>query len=184
MPFQTTFTSASALSIGTGCNAGNLCTGRFGNTAYQFASAATATITAGSGTAYIYLTPSGTLTVGHAMTLSCTGCTAVSGITAFPADSIPLYTWTATSGQWVSNGGADWRSMISTKNFTAGLGLIDASISGATTLSLDTAVVGLRVGIPATSSTACTSGSWAADATYFYICQAANSWRRVALASW
>ena len=118
------------------------------------------------------------------MTVSCAGCTAVSGVTSFPVDSIPFYTWTASSGQWVSNGATDWRSMISTKNVTAGLGLVDASAGGATTLSLDTAVVGLRVGVPATSSTACTSGFWAVDAGFFYICQATNSWRRVALASW
>ena len=119
------------------------------------------------------------------MTLSsCTGCTAVGGVTSFPADSIPLYSWSATSGQWASNGGTDWRSMISTKNVTAGIGLVDVSAGGATTLSLDTAVVGLRVAVPATSLTACTSGSWAADGSFFYMCQATDSWLRVPLASW
>ena len=184
IPFQTTFLTGSALSIGTGCNAGNLCTARFGNTSYQFASAATATISAGTGTAYVYLSSNGSLTVGHTMTLSCAGCTAVSGVTSFPVDSIPLYTWNAsTSGQWDANGGLDWRSIISTKNVTAGVGLVETSVGGATTLSLDTAVVGLRVAVPSASTGACTSGFWAADASFLYICQAASSWRRVAISS-
>ena len=184
LPFQTTFITGADLSIGTGCNAGNLCTARFGNTSYQFASAATATISAGSGTAYAYLSPNGSMTIGHTMTVSCAGCTAVSGVTSFPADSIPLATWTASNGQWVSNGGTDWRAIVSTKNVTAGVGLVDTSVGGATTLGLDTAVVGLRVTVPATSTAACTSGFWAADANFFYICQSTDSWRRVAVTSW
>ena len=185
-PFQTTFVSASALSIGTGCNAGNPCTARFGNTSYQFVAAVTATISAGTGTAYVYISAGGSLTVGHSMTLTCSmGCTALSGVTSFPVDSIPLYTWTASSnGQWDSNGGTDWRSVISTKNITAGVGLVGASVGGATTMSLDTAVVGLRVAVPSSSTASCTSGFWAADANFFYICQASNSWRRLGLSNW
>ena len=186
VPFLTTFVSGSALSIGTGCNGGSLCIARFGNTSYQFANAFTATIGAGTGTAYVYISASGSLTVGHNMTVACSiGCTTTSGVTSFPADSIPLYTWTAnSSGQWDANGGTDWRATISTKNVSAGVGLVEASVGGATTLSLDTAAVGLRVGVPSSSAAACTSGFWAADAGFFYICTANNTWQRVALATW
>lgn len=185
VPFQTTFVSGSVLSVGTGCNAGNLCLARFGNTSYQFASAATATISAGTGTAYVYLSPNGSLTVGHTMTVSCAGCTAIGGVTSFPVDSIPLYTWNAnTNGQWDANGGIDWRSMISTKNVTAGVGLVEIGVGGATTLSVDTAAVGLRVAVPANSAITCTAGAWAADASFLYVCYANDSWRRVAVAAW
>ena len=185
LPFQTSLSSGTALAIGTACNSGTPCMARFGNTSFQFASAATAAIVSGTGTAYVYVTPGGTLTVGSTMTISCTVCTALSGVTSFPVDSIPLYTWTAgTNGQWDAAGGIDWRSILSTKNVISGVGLVEANVGGATTLSLDTAVVGLRVAVPTVSTAACTAGFWAADASFFYICQAANSWRRTAVAAW
>lgn len=39
------------------------------------------------------------------------------------------------------------------------------------------------VSAPATSSSACTAGQWANDGSYYYICVAANTWKRVALSS-
>jgi len=184
VPFQTSYSSASTLSIGTGCSASNICMARFGSTSYQISAAATATISAGTGTAYVYINSMGSVVIGHSMTVSCAGCTAMSGVTSFPADSIPLYTWTANNGQWDANGGLDWRATISTKNITAGTGLVAASAGGATTMSVDTATVGLRVAPPASSASACTIGSWAADSSFFYVCQATNSWRRVAASTW
>jgi hypothetical protein len=44
-------------------------------------------------------------------------------------------------------------------------------------------VIGLRVASPATSSSTCTTGSWATDGSFFYLCTAANTWRRAALSS-
>jgi hypothetical protein len=50
-------------------------------------------------------------------------------------------------------------------------------------LSADTSVIGLRTAAPATSTTACTTGSWATDGSYFYLCTGTNVWGRAALSS-
>lgn len=45
--------------------------------------------------------------------------------------------------------------------------------------------VGVKVAVPAASATATgTPGQWAADASWFYVCTAANTWVRAALATW
>ena len=184
LPFITIYATSTTLTIGTNCTSPAPCTVRFGNTAYQFASSATATISAGTGTAYIYISSAGTITVGHNVTASCSGCTATGGVTSFPEDSIPLYTWTATAGAWNSTGGLDFRAPLSTKTVTSGTGLVSVTASGQTTMSVDTAAVGLRVAVPGTAVTACTSGSWAADANFFYVCYGTDTWRRAAVSSW
>jgi hypothetical protein len=45
------------------------------------------------------------------------------------------------------------------------------------------AFVSIPTGTPASSSAACTAGSIQYDASYFYICTATNTWKRVALSS-
>lgn len=45
-------------------------------------------------------------------------------------------------------------------------------------------VPGVKVGVPATATSTGVVGTWAADASYFYVCTAANTWKRVAIASW
>jgi hypothetical protein len=173
------------LVIGSQCSLATHCNIRFGNVTYTFQSGATATISGGSGTAYIYISSNGTLTVGHVMTVLCSsGCMSQSGVTAFPPDSIPLATWTATSGVWDTNGGADRRGFLSTKAVVPGLGMMSTEVSGETILSVDASQVGLRAPVPPTAATACTPGTWSADASYFYVCVAASTWRRSALAIW
>ena len=180
--FAVTRTSATTLAIGGNCSTSTPCLVRFGSLVYSFGASAAVTISAGSGLAFIYVSSAGALTVGHNVTASCnTGCTAQSGVTAFPPDSIPLFTWSATNGAWDSNGGADQRAFLSSKSVTAGAGLISVEMSGKTQLSADPSVVGLRTSAPATSSSACTAGSWATDGSYFYLCVSTNSWRRSAL---
>ncbi len=111
---------------------------------------------------FIYVSSAGALTVGHNVTASCGGvCIAQGSVTAFPADAIPLFTWSATNGSWDANGGADQRAFLSSKSVTAGVGITSTEISGKTQLSADTSVIGLRTAAPGTSSTACTTGSWA-----------------------
>lgn len=39
------------------------------------------------------------------------------------------------------------------------------------------------VSAPATSSSSCVAGQWANDSTYYYVCIAANTWKRAALSS-
>lgn len=182
--FAVTQTSATTLSIGAGCSTSTPCTVRFGALVYSFGSGATATISAGSGLAFIYVSSAGVLTVGHNVTASCnSGCVAQSGVTAFPDDAIPLFTWSATNGSWDVNGGADQRAFLSSKSILAGVGITSTEVSGKTQLSADTSVIGLRTAAPATSTTACTMGSWATDGSYFYLCTSTNVWRRAALSS-
>lgn len=182
--FVVTRTNATTLAIGAGCSTSTPCTARFGALVYSFGSGATVTISGGSGLAFVYISSAGALTVGHNVTASCgSGCTAQSGVTAFPADAIPLFTWSATSGSWDATGGADQRAFLSGKSVTAGVGITSAEVSGKTQLSVDTSVIGLRTSTPGTSTTACTAGSWATDGSFFYLCTSTNVWRRAALAS-
>jgi len=182
--FAVTAASATTLAIGAACSTSTPCTVRFGTLVYSFGAGATVTISAGSGLAFIYVSSAGALTVGHNVTANCSNsCVAQSGVTAFPADAIPLFTWSATNGAWDANGGADQRAFLSSKNVTAGVGIASTEVSGKTQLSADTSVIGLRTAAPATSSTACTAGSWATDGSYFYLCTSTNVWGRAALSS-
>jgi hypothetical protein len=182
--FAVAWTSATTLAIGANCSTVTPCLVRFGALVYSFGRSATATISAGSGLALVYVSSAGVLTVGSNVTTSCnSGCAAVSGVTAFPPDAIPVFTWSATNGTWDVSGGADQRSFLSTKSVIAGAGITTTEISGKTQLSVDPTVIGLRVAAPAISSAACTPGSWATDGAYFYLCTATNIWGRATLSS-
>jgi hypothetical protein len=182
--FAVTLTSPTTLAIGANCSTTTPCLVRFGALVYSFASGATATISAGSGLALVYVSSAGVLTVASNVTASCnSGCTALSSATAFPADAIPVFTWSATNGTWDTSGGADQRAFLSSKSVTAGTGITTTEISGKTQLSADTTVIGLRVAAPPTSSTACTAGSWATDGSFFYLCTGTNVWGRAALST-
>jgi hypothetical protein len=181
--FAVARSSATVLIIGANCSTSTPCVVRFGALVYSFGSSATATISAGSGLALVYISSTGVLTVGSNVTATCGGCTALTGVTAFPPDAIPIFTWSATSGTWDTTGGADQRAFLSSKSVSAGTGITTTEISGKTQLAADTSVIGLRVGSPATSSTACTMGSWATDGSFFYLCTATNVWRRAALST-
>ena len=45
-------------------------------------------------------------------------------------------------------------------------------------------IVGYWVSVPATATSTGKTGQMAADSSWLYICTAANTWRRVAVASW
>jgi len=177
--------SATTLTIGASCSVATPCNVRFGGATHAYTISTSTAISAGSGTAYIYLDQNGNLTVGHSMTIRCaSGCLAASGVTAFPANSIPLFTWTATNGTWDAAGGTDWRAFQSTTNISAGTGLLGATANGVTTLSLDPTLVGLWAPVPSTSSSTCSTGAWSIDTSFYYVCVAANTWRRAALTIW
>jgi hypothetical protein len=182
--FAVTRSSATVLAMGANCSASTPCTVRFGSQVYSFATGATVSISAGSGLAYIYVSSAGALTVGHNVTANCTGCAAQSGVTAFPADAIPLFTWSATSGTWDATGGADQRALLSSKSLVASAGITTAESSGKTVVSVDSTIVSLRTSVPATSSTACTAGTWAMDTSFYYVCVSLNSWRRATILIW
>lgn len=182
--FAVTRISASVLAIGANCSATTPCNVRFGSAVYSVIAGATATISAGTGAAYFYVSSSGNLVAGHNLTLGCSAtCTAQSGISSFPPDSVPLFRWSATSGAWDASGGSDMRAFTSTKIVQPGAGMTSTESSGATILGIDSTVIGARAAVPANSSSACVTGSYAFDNSFYYLCVSANSWRRVALSS-
>ena len=75
---------------------------------------------------------------------------------------------------------------------TIGVGNIELGHASDTTLSRSAAGVvavegnplGVKVAVPATATSAGVVGQWAADASWLYICTAATTWRRVAIAAW
>jgi hypothetical protein len=177
-------TSSTVLTIGADCSTATPCNVRFGGTVFSIVSGATATVSSGTGLAYGYLTSSGALTIGTNLTINCSSnCNLQSGITAFPANAIPLFTWSATNGTWDTGGLTDYRAFLSGTVILPGPGLVSAVSGGTTTLSADASLVGLRTAAPPTSSTACVTGSWAMDSSYFYLCVATNTWRRAATSS-
>ena len=135
-------TTSNVLTAGLNCSPATPCNVRLGSTVVSVVTSSTVTLSAGSGTAYLYLDPSGLLTVGHNLTLSCSvGCTAVSGITNFPVGSIPLYSWTATNGVWDASGGSDRRAFLSSRNISAGAGIVALDLGTQTVVAVDSATV-------------------------------------------
>ena len=132
----------------------------------------TATLASGPGSAYIYVASSGFLTVGHNMTVSCSGgCVAQSGITGFPADSYPVAVWTASNTIW-SPSGMDARAILGRDLVVAGTGISGTSSGGSTTLSAPSQEAGFAVAFRGTDVAAgatlyltipyaCTISDWA-----------------------
>ena len=119
-----------------------LATHGLGSTVYSVTNSSTITISAGTGTLYLYVDASGALAAGHNLTLTCAGvCGAVSGVTAFPAGSIPLFTWTATNGVWDTNGGSDRRAFLSTRSLGSGAGIVALDTGTQTVVAVDSATV-------------------------------------------
>jgi hypothetical protein len=128
------------LTIAGGCSTATPCNVRFGNAVYAVTSPATATVASGAtGTAFIYITSDGGITVGSNMSIACSGCNSVAGVALYPVNTIPIYTWTAVNGLWTT--GIDNRAMLSTKLFSASTGLTVIDTGAQTTLGIDTAVV-------------------------------------------
>jgi hypothetical protein len=157
----------------------------FGILVYSITASASATITGGTGVAFFYITPQGTLTAGHNLTVSCSGCSSASGVTSLPPDSVPLFQWSATNGAWDATGGSDLRAFIGTKAIQPGAGMTTTvDVGGITTLGADLTLIGIRVAVPTTSASACVSGSYAVDGSFYYSCVSSGAWRRVPVTSW
>jgi hypothetical protein len=136
-------TSPTVLTIGANCASTTPCNVRFGYQVYTITNSATATISGNAtGAAYIYISGSGALVVGHNLTVACsTSCIQQPGVTSFPANVIPVYTWTATSGAWNGSGGLDQRAFLSSKALTGGQGVIITETPGQSTLAVDNGVI-------------------------------------------
>jgi hypothetical protein len=145
---------SSALSIGANCTSTSPCNVRVGSTVFAFTYGMTATISGGSGSAYVYVSSAGVLTVGHSMTVSCAGgCVAQSGITGFPSDSYPIALWTASDGIW-NQSGVDTRAPLGRDLVVAGNGLLSNSSGLATSLSAPPHEAGFGVAFRGTDVTA------------------------------
>jgi hypothetical protein len=170
--FQTT-ASGTTLTIGAGCSNSTRCNARFVETTASFSSPATVTVTAGTGTARIYIDGSSSPGALHVrssgLTLSCAGmnCTTDAGA-AFPGNSIPLYTWTATSGVWDPAGGQDFRAILSSYQVNSGAGIVVAQTGGNAVFTVDTAVVPTFLSASQTIETfpAISPGACSADQTF------------------
>ncbi|MBZ5545088.1 MAG: hypothetical protein LAO07_15635 [Acidobacteriia bacterium] len=139
--FLATRTSGTTLVVGSNCSAATPCNVRIGGVVYSITNSATVNLSSGTGMAYIYLDFAGNLTVGHNLALSCSsGCAAASGVTAFPANSIPLFTWSATSNTWDPTG-TDRRAFLSTKSLSAGAGIVTIEAGPQTQIAVDSATV-------------------------------------------
>jgi hypothetical protein len=155
-------TSSTVLTIGAGCSTAAPCNVRFGTTVWSIQRPATATVTSGAGMAYIYVDQTGTVTVGHNLSVTCsTGCQAQTGIGSFPINTIPIATWIATNGSWDAQGGSDWRAWLSTKVLNAGQGIMVIDTGGASAVAVDATVVptyfkgSASLGFPEISNGAC-----------------------------
>ena len=140
-------TSGTVLTVGAGCASATPCNVRFGQQTYHLITSATITNGGGTGTVYVYVTSDGVLNAGYTgLTLTCSaGCTAVSGVTTYPVDTVPVGSWTdtATAGTWDTAGGTDARGWLAAKVIVANTGIIDTKTAGADTLSVD--VAGLQM---------------------------------------
>ena len=161
-------TSSTVLTIGAGCAPTSPCNVRFGYQVYSITNSATATISgSGTGTAYVYVNGSGTLMVGNNLTVACSaGCTQQAGITSFPPNVLPIYTWTATNGTWDNTGGRDQRAFESTKTLAGGQGIVVTEAPGQSTLAVDNGVIPTYLMNSATLNfPSMTAGTCAADQT-------------------
>ncbi|MBV9300566.1 MAG: hypothetical protein JOY62_01030 [Acidobacteriaceae bacterium] len=173
-----------SLTVGAGCSSSSPCNVRLGNTVHTFKNPAIVTPSgSNTGLVLVYIDNSGNLTAGSSTGLACNGCTYAPRVTAFPPDSIPLFNWTLTGGAFDAQGGTDFRALLSSKNVTSGTGILMSQSGGTSTIAVDPTVVGTQVPPPATSSDACSAGQFSFDTSYYYICTATNTWKRVALAS-
>ncbi len=167
--FNVVWTNPSTLSIGGNCSLATPCNVRFGTQTFALTRSASATISGtGTGTAFVYVDTSGVVTVGSTLTVSCnTACIATPGVTGFPVNTIPIYTWTAAAGGWDVNGGVDRRGWLSANPGLGGAGIAAITTAGQTTISVDSAVVPTYLTASATLSfPTIAAGSCSADVTF------------------
>ncbi|MGI8991378.1 MAG: hypothetical protein ACR2I2_17570 [Bryobacteraceae bacterium] len=136
-------TSGTVLTVGGNCSSATPCNFRFGSTVYPVTSSSSATLgTTSGGIAYFYLTSDGLLNAGTNLPVTCSaGCNVTAGATAFPSNSIPLFTWTALNSAWDANGGRDYRGFLTGKSVIGGTGTAASDLGWQTILGVDTAVV-------------------------------------------
>ncbi len=176
--------------IGAGCNGATSCQIRTGGVIFSITSPATATLsgTVSTGTVFWYLSSGQTLTAGYSgpTTITCSaGCAVNTGVTAFPADSIPLWQTTFTANVWdaINFATMDKRAVYSRDIIAAGPGVVSSSnaSTGVQTLSTDPTVVPRYFADSGAPTSTCTAGrDFYTDLTnlHLYFCDAANTWKQ------
>lgn len=139
-----------------------------------------------SGTLHGYLSVDGTFTMGHnsASTLACAGWTAVSGVSVFPSDALPLFSATFSSNAWNSNGMVNYRRLIARDPYVAGDGLqtVNNTTSGITAMQVDASLIPryfTGAGAPALNCTQGRDFYLDTAAAALYQCTASNTWGAV-----
>lgn len=173
------------LRVGIDCSDARPCNVRFGSVVHAVKSAARVKpLGRTSGPVFIYVDASGEVVAGSPVNLQCEACRYARGVTQFPANSVPLFTWTIVQGAFDRTSGTDFRASLSTTNVAAGSGIMVADNAGTATVAIDSTVVSTRVIVPPkTSSSPCASGQFSFDVDYYYLCIAANKWKRFALSN-
>jgi hypothetical protein len=182
-PLKVVRTSATRLTVNSDCTPTAPCNLRFGGNSFQYTSSAAVDM-AGSetGALKIYVKRDGTLYVGHNLTsnnVTCTGCTKVPSVTAFPSESIPAYSWPVTSGQFdAAQATFDKRAFLSSKTTVAGTGIITSESAGETGVSVNTAVVATFTSGTEAPPASCSPGQTylKTDANKAYQCTSLNTW--------
>jgi hypothetical protein len=134
--------SNNVLSVGANCSAATPCNVRLGEATAQFTTSATITATTGDGIIRVFIDGSVSPPIlrvrGSGIAPSCVGmnCAVDAGV-AFPTDSIPLFTWTASGGSWDALGGVDYRAFLSTLRVVGGPGMSVVSLNGTVTAGVD-----------------------------------------------
>lgn len=183
--FNVSRTSATGLTIGTTCSLQIPCNVRLGAVTYSYTSPATAVVQAGTGIVYMYVTSSGVITAGSNITLVCTAtCASQSGVTSFPPGSVPLFTWSVSAGTLDVNGGQDFRAFVNSENIVPGAGLVSVNAGSSSVFGVDASVVSMRNLVPVAAGASCSPNDWATDGSFYYLCVAANTWKRTALTTW
>ncbi len=125
---QVVFTNATTLTLGSDCSASKPCRYRIGSTVYSRVAPSTVQVSSGTGTVFVYLGANGDIIAGRGSaftpSITCSGCTAAISVTGFPADGIPLQTWSAINGVWDPTGD-DQRAVLSReRKLTAGANIL------------------------------------------------------------
>ena len=173
------------LKVGTDCSEHTPCNVRSGNFVHSFKTPAAIRASGPtSGSVLVYLDRAGNLAAGSNANLACEGCLYTKGVTQFPPDSIPLFTCTVAAGVFQPTGCADLRAVFATTGIVSGTGVLITDQPGTVSISIDPTLVSLHVlSPPKMSHDNCSISQFSFDTDYYYVCVAANTWKRFALSN-
>jgi hypothetical protein len=115
--------SSALLTIGTGCSSSTPCNVSMNGNLFTYSSAASATLAGvtGSGTALVYVSSAGVITIQYpviaGLSVTCTGCLALAqSVPALPVGALPL-----GAASFQSSGGTlSWTAIVDTRSFLSG----------------------------------------------------------------